>query len=831
VTPFFTPLFADEITRTRLDWGRIQSNSDWILPIVVCAAILIFVRYMARRDAVEIHPVVGWILTVLRASVFLGLLVLYLQPHWRCEREVVRNSRVLLLVDTSLSMGQTDGNSSNRDAQVATMLQESDFLSRLRKTHDVTVYQFSEDLLHDRMISLPKIVAGESGDASKNVKAAGNAHHNSDGKTLLSEKDAVDWKKWIEPTGTETRLGQALRQLIHDERGSPISGIIVFTDGGQNAGIAPEAAVALAKDANIPLFTVGLGSERQSAQVRVSDLVVPARAYPGDRYAVTGYLQAQGMAGKNVTVQVFSRPAASEGNEASRQGTGTVVGSLQVTLGGDGEVLPVRFDLPADAAGRRTIGFRIQGEEGAAIPADHLREADIEIVDRKNHILLLASGPSREYQFLRSQLYRDKSTVVDVLLQTGQDGMSQDAKKILPEFPSTREQMYDYDCIVGFDPNWQAFNTSQLELLESWVGEQGGGLIAIAGPVWAGKAINGWIQDPAMKPVQNLYPVEFPRRLSADTTVYSSHDAWPLEFTHEGNAAEFLWLGDTASASREAWSSFPGVYSDCPVRGAKPGATVYAYFSDPQASQGAEHPVYFVGQFYGAGRVFYMGSGEMWRTRAIDESYFEQFYTKLIRHVSQGRLLRGSSRGVLLVGQDRYIVGNSVEIRAQLTNARLEPLDVPSVNLDVIQPSNEVQTILLRRDPVRAGAYVGQFQATQEGTYRLELLVPESERERLTRRIQVKIPDLERENPRRNDALLSSIAKSTGGRYYVGVNAIQAEGGPDALISLLPDRTNTVILTAASNSQWEETWLRWMMGVLCGLLCLEWFLRRLAKLA
>jgi len=30
------------------------------------------------------------------------------------------------------------------------------------------------------------------------------------------------------------------------------------------------------------------------------------------------------------------------------------------------------------------------------------------------------------------------------------------------------------------------------------VGEQGGGLIAIAGAVYAGKGVGGWTQDPAM---------------------------------------------------------------------------------------------------------------------------------------------------------------------------------------------------------------------------------------------------------------------------------------------------------------------------------------------
>ena len=33
------------------------------------------------------------------------------------------------------------------------------------------------------------------------------------------------------------------------------------------------------------------------------------RAYPGDRYTVTGYLQAQGLAGRLVTVQLLSRDA------------------------------------------------------------------------------------------------------------------------------------------------------------------------------------------------------------------------------------------------------------------------------------------------------------------------------------------------------------------------------------------------------------------------------------------------------------------------------------------------------------------------------------------
>ena len=232
-----------------------------------------------------------------------------------------------------------------------------------------------------------------------------------------------------------------------------------------------------------------------------------------------------------------------------------------------------------------------------------------------------------------------------------------------------------------------------------------------------------------------------------------------MDFTREGLEADFLLLGDSATAGRQAWTDFPGVYSYCPVRKAKPGATVYARFSDPRAAEGGEQPVYMAGQFYGSGSVFYLGSGEMWRLRAVDETYFEQFYTKLIRHVSQGRLLRGSSRGVLLVGQDRYMLGNTVEVRAQLTNSRLEPLAAPGSRCRSLRPTARCKVSPAARSHP-AGNVSGQFPATEEGTYRLELTVPESDNERLTRRIQVKVPELERENPQRNDALLSQIAKA-----------------------------------------------------------------------
>ena len=99
---------AEGALHSSFEWGRIQTNADWILPIAALLAAFVFVRAMYRRDAAELSPLLSWFLTALRAAAFLGLLIFYLQPQWRTEREIVRNSRVLLLVDTSLSMGLSD---------------------------------------------------------------------------------------------------------------------------------------------------------------------------------------------------------------------------------------------------------------------------------------------------------------------------------------------------------------------------------------------------------------------------------------------------------------------------------------------------------------------------------------------------------------------------------------------------------------------------------------------------------------------------------------------------------------------------------------------------
>jgi hypothetical protein len=122
----------------------------------------------------------------------------------------------------------------------------------------------------------------------------------------------------------------------------------------------------------------------------------------------------------------------------------------------------------------------------------------------------------------------------------------------------------------------------------------------------------------------------------------------------------------------------------------------------------------------------------------------------------------------------------------------------------------------------------------KEGDYRLELLVPEAANLRLTRRIQVSLPNLEQQNTQRNDKLLSWIAQATQGtdyKYYSSIGAAIGPGARSPLVGQLKDRTMTIVSPTAPDPRWELDWLRWMMYAVCGLLCFEWLIRRLVKLA
>jgi hypothetical protein len=171
------------------------------------------------------------------------------------------------------------------------------------------------------------------------------------------------------------------------------------------------------------------------------------------------------------------------------------------------------------------------------------------------------------------------------------------------------------------------------------------------------------------------------------------------------------------------------------------------------------NPSYFVGQFYGSGNVFFMGSGEMWRLRSLDDSLHERFATQLVRHVSQGRLLRGSRRARLLVDRDRFAVGATVVVRLVVPEGDTA---VPT-DCQIVGPDGVVLRVPLTAERNREGVLQGTFVAARDGSWRIDVDLPGGTGERVSRRIQAKLPDRELERPRLDRGVLEQLARLSGG--------------------------------------------------------------------
>ena len=217
----------------------------------------------------------------------------------------------------------------------------------------------------------------------------------------------------------------------------------------------------------------------------------------------------------------------------------------------------------------------------------------------------------------------------------------------------------------------------------------------------------------------------------------------------------------------------------------------------------------------------------------MDEpALFEQLYTKLVRHTSQGRLLRDSARGVLMVGKDRCVLGETVTVRASLADSQFRPLDDESVTADLISPEGTRTQLELRlvKDAPRLGTYAGQFSAVREGDYRIELVIPDSdELDFLSSEVRVRVPELEVENPQRNDAIMNEIASATGGTYFAGLESLQL-AEPNLTATLIPQDQETY-LPGTPDRRFQQRLMSWLMALICGVLSLEWLIRRLHRLA
>lgn len=776
---------------------------DW-MPFVLLFLAVVSTVYFAYRDTRQIGSSGKLFLATLRLSVLAILFVIALNPHERTQTSAFRASKVILLLDTSTSMQQpvqdprgATGSTTipTRSAAVEQLLAQSNLIEQLRADHLVEVYTFHNDL--------SRLQARFDWQGNERPQLQSPPQEPEELETQ------ADWQTILIPDGHLTRLGDSLDKLLIESKSPTLSGVIVVSDGAANAGRDLSTARERAKSNGVRLVAVGVGSPDPPQNLEVARVIAPTDVQKGDAFELTAILRGQGVADRPVKVDLLQ--------QGPNDPEPIVVLSETTTLASDTVPTEVVFDLKPSDGGEYQFTVRAQLPESESRKEDNQLSRTVNIFDRPLRTFIIAGGPMRDYRFAKNTLHRHPSMQVDVWLQSGSVGISQESDRLVFRFPESKEELYGYDVVIAFDPDWTRLTEEELELLSEWIANEGGGLFVIAGDIYTPQLAAAAEQ----KIIKRLYPVlleEVSLRLGPRD---ASTTAFPVGITQEGAVAEFLKLDESGEES--VWEQFPGVYRTYPTRGAKAGTTVYAEFTDPLSRGPGGQPILLAGQRFGQGTVLYLGSPEMWRLRAVDESDYERFWIKSVRKTAEGRSKRGLQRSVFILDGTEFELGQTIPIRVRALSPQFEPLVAESISLELYGPDGApiLPGPVLFKDALRPAEFVGDFRPRVAGQYLLEFEVPDSN-ETVTQRVDVQYPRQEAASLVQEVEQLQRLVDGTGGEY-VPLSEAAAK-----VPQLLPNKGESVTIDQKIDELWDR---RELMFVIAFLLGVEWLARKLFKLA
>ena len=685
--------------------GDLALRASWLgyLAIIVAAA----AAFLTLRTYAQVRgnskPRDRKILPVIRVAVLAVLAFCLLRPVLILSSVVPQENFLGILVDDSRSMqiADMDGTPRLEFIEANFGAAESEFLSELSDRFALRFFSFS------------------------------------------NETDRLGGADEAQYTGTRTHLGQALARAHEELSGVPLSGLVVLTDGADNAeGGLGEALLPL-QAAGVPVFPVGVGREVYERDIQMSRVETPRRVLKGASLAVELVVTHRGYAGETVTVQV--------------EDEGRIVGTEDIRLEGDGDPQTVRIRFSANEEGPRLFSFRVSPRAGEMVTQNNLRQALIVVEDRTQKILYFEGEPRWEVKFLLRAVEDDENLQVVLLQRTAENKFLRrnvdGPDELVGGFPRTRAELYEYEGLILGSIEAGYFTPDQLRMISDFVNHRGGGLLMLGSH--RSFAEGGY----AGTPVAEVLPVILdPSRSDGEESFFQ---AVSVEPTRAGSAHPATLIAEDEAASVERWGTLPPVTIVNPITEVKPGATTL--LTTP------EDLVVLSFQRYGAGKsmAFPVQDSWMWQMHAdvpVEDLTHETYWRRLLRWLVDGV----PDQVAATLPQERSEPGEVVTILADVGDDNYEELNNSSVVAIVSDPSGALIELPMEWTAEKDGEYRTTFTAAEKGFYEVRIeatadaeLIGED-----TVHLQVAPSDSEFYDSTMRASLLKRVAEETGGRFY-----------------------------------------------------------------
>ena len=468
-----------------------------------------------------------------------------------------------------------------------------------------------------------------------------------------------------------TALGDSLHEILDENRGQPVSGILVITDGGNNTGIPPEEVAGIAKEDGLPIYTYGIGITKPK-DIVVHDITGSRGVFVKERADFSVKVRGSGYAGQKVKLHL--------------KADGKVVDEQEITLTeSDSEY---KLGYSPQEKGEAVVEASIDPLDDESATDNNAVSTKVRILDTKVKVLYIEGDPRWDFRYLLAELQRDRRLTVKCVLLNGDPDLGTEADSpFLRGFPTERGDIVSNEIIILGDVDPQEIGTARMKLLNEWVSDMGGGLIFLA----------GMKNDPfryAGTPLEPMLPVELAPGLTEAQWSARSGGRIPLRLTPTGELSNIMKLSDDAELNRRIWKNFPGVRWTARVARARPTAQVFLEDSRATLANRDDFMPVIAQQQYGKGLVMYFGFDETYRWRSqVGEKYYIRIWDQVIQSFSLERETGASTRTQLKVERPEYLPDDKVVISGQIYSEKFTPLTDPSVpaTITIITPDGKQQ--------------------------------------------------------------------------------------------------------------------------------------------
>lgn len=694
-------------------------------------------------------------LVCLRAATFAVVAFILLRPVLNISTVLPQESYLAVVIDNSESMKIKDEGTTSRAEDLKAQFEATDFFKRLSDKFRIRTYRFDRDAQR------------------------------------IERPDQMTYE------GKRTRL-EAATDLLHQELGTvPLSGVVLITDGGDNASKEFNQSLARLESRKIPFYTVGVGSERVTRDAEIVKISSPREMLKESTAVVDVSYRSHGFAGRKGTLYVREN--------------GILLKSEEVTLPADGQIAEKTIDLPVKNEGSRLFNFSIQ------VPDDRIAENNnldslIEIRNDHPQILYIEGEPRWEFKFLRRAMSDDQNIRLVTLLRSSQNKFYRqgiDREEMLAEgFPTNPEELFHYKGLIFGSIESTFFTQEQLKMVVDFVSRRGGGFLMTGG---RNSFTGGKYQN---SPIAEILPVTLGQEDRVPVL-----DKLRMLVTEYGRSHTLMKLTPEANANVKQWAELPPLNDFNRTLEAKVGGIVLARGQAEQRTSG--DPILLAYQRYGRGRSMAFTSGSSWRWQMEmdhEDMTYELFWKQILRWLVSS----SPDQVAVTTDKDTYLPGETIRLSAEVSDKAFNRMNNARVIAKITNPEGVTETLALDWNGAQEGTYQSEINASEPGIYQVSLEATQGSETLGVNRTAFQVQDrpVEFYNAALDTRMLQSIASQTNGRYY-----------PLADLGRLPD---DAVYVEGETSFVEQKEL-WDVPILFMLLCLtlgaEWFWRKKRGLA